>query len=686
MDLRQNSCFERLDICLGADLVDRVSRQPHQIAPVDRRNNELRCMQMQNQIGEVAVFLNGMIRWIALPACSLLAVPVLAEDKKGVGPYSVEGLANLSIEELSDIEVSSASKRAEPLATAPAALYVLTEEDIQRSPATSLPQLLRQAPNLDVQRINARQFAISARGFNGFETANKLLASIDGRSIYSTLAAQVFWELHNPLLDDLQQIEVVSGPGGTLYGPNAVNGVINISTKSALETIGGLARATVASNEQTAGLRYGMDIGSSAAVRVYANYFNRSGLPGGATGDANDAFRGAQAGFRMDLGGEQDQFTFQGDIFDTDTKLVKGDGEKGRNLLGRWTRSLGDQSSISVQGYYDYFRRDYILVRDQLETFDGEVQFNTAIGAHRLVTGVGARTTKDLFINNLNPFRLTPDSERLWIVNGFVQDTFAVTSHLDLTAGIKLEHSTFAGLEILPNVRLAWQPTDNTLLWSSVSRAVRSPTRIDRDLNNLPILATADNFESEKLWALEAGYRGTFSPRNRISLNVFYNLYDDLRTTELTGGALPIRLSNGLRGNSWGVEAWATHQLASWWQLKVGFATLSKNFKEKNGSSDITLGAALGNDPSYRLMVRSQIDLTPDVDVDFGIRAIDGLDRPAVKSYIEADARLGWQISNRLELFVAAMNILQEKHDESAYRNGGQLEERSVYAGTRVRF
>lgn len=317
-----------------------------------------------------------MYAWIALPVCSLWAAPVLAEDKKAGDAYTVAGLANLSIEELTEIEVSSASKRAELLATAPTALYVIPEEEIRRSPATSLSQLLRQVPNLDVQRINARQFAISARGFNGFGTANKLLARIDGRSIYSTLAAQVFWELHIPLLDDLHQIEVVSGPGGTLYGPNAVNGVINISTKSALETTGGLARATVAANEQTAGLRYGIDIGGSAAVRVYANYFNRSGLPGGASRDAKDDFRGAQAGFRMDKSGEQDQFTFQGDIFDTDTKLVKGDGDEGRNLLGRWTRSLGDQSSISFQGYYDFFRRDYILVRDQLETFDSNICFN----------------------------------------------------------------------------------------------------------------------------------------------------------------------------------------------------------------------------------------------------------------------------------------------------------------------
>lgn len=632
--------------------------------------------------GSSGTFFVGI--FVALSAT--IGAPASAAGTEDTQPGDVEALAKLSIEELAQVEVVSASKRAEPLSEAPAALYVITEEEIRRSPAVSLPQLLRQAPNLDVQRVNARQYAISARGFNGYETANKLLARIDGRSIYSTLAAQVFWELHNPLLEDLQQIEVVSGPGGTLYGPNAVNGVINIASKSALNTMGGLARASVAANEFNAGLRYGVPLGQTGAIRLYANYYDRSGLPAGAAGDADDDVKGIQAGFRMDLEGEQDRFTLQGDIFDTDTDLVRGDGEKGQNLLARWTRGLGDTSSIQLQGYYDDFRRDYILVQDRLETFDLEGQVNARLGSHALVVGAGARTTKDLFINGLNPFRLTPTSERLWVFNFFVQDTFAIGPKLDVIAGLKLENSSFAGLELLPNLRLAWRPTEGMLLWSSVSRAVRAPTRIDRDLNFLPVLATADNFRSEKLWAFEAGYRGQPTDTTQLSVNLFFNLYDDLRTTELTAGALPIRLANGLEGHSWGVEAWATQQLTSWWRLRLGLATLGKDFAVKGGRNDLAQGESLGNDPDYRLLVRSQIDLAPNVELDLGVRAVDDLERPAVDSYIEADARLGWRVSEQLELFVAGTNLLHESHDESAYDNGGQLVERSVYAGTRVRF
>lgn len=626
------------------------------------------------------------VRRSFLALSALLGAPALADSGDAVQPTSVEALSRLSIEELAQVEVTSASKRAEPLAGAPAALYVITEEEIRRSPATSLPQLLRQSPNLDVQRVNARQYAISARGFNGYETANKLLARIDGRSIYSTLAAQVFWELHNPILEDLQQVEVVSGPGGTLYGPNAVNGVINVTSKSALDTLGSLARATIASNEQNAGLRYGMRLGESGAARVYANYFNRDGLPAGPSGAADDDFKGVQAGFRMDFDGQSDRLTVQGDIFDTDTDLVEGDGERGSNLLARWTRDLGDTSSVQLQGYYDFFRRDYLLVRDQLQTFDVEAQFNARLGLHAIVAGAGARTTKDLFLNGLNPFRLTPNSERLWVFNGFVQDTFAIATKLDLIAGAKLEHSSFAGLEVLPNVRLAWRPSDSSLLWSSVSRAVRAPTRIDRDLNFLPILATADDFKSEKLWAFEAGYRGQPTPRTQLSVNLFFNLYDDLRTTELTAGALPIRLSNGLRGHNWGIEAWATHQLLPWWRLRLGVATLRKNFDEKDGHADLANGESLGNDPEYRLMARSQIDLARNVELDVGVRAVDDLKRPAVDSYVEAEARLGWRVSETLELFAAGTNLLHRAHDESAYDNGGQLVERSVHAGTRLLF
>src|SRR4051812_22785422 len=251
-------------------------------------------------------------------------------------PKTVEDLAGLSIEELARIEVRSASKEAEPLSRAATALFVITGDDIARSPATSLPELLRMAPNLEVQRLDARQYAVSARGFNGAETSNKLLVLIDGRSVYSTLHSGVFWELHSPLLEDLQQIEVISGPGGTLYGPNAVNGVISIASKDAADTLGVLARATGGANERTAGARYGFKLGESASMRVYADYYDREAMPPAIGPNVDDGIRGWQAGFRADTDAAASHFTVQGDVFDAKGFIAPDDGNTGYNLLARW--------------------------------------------------------------------------------------------------------------------------------------------------------------------------------------------------------------------------------------------------------------------------------------------------------------------------------------------------------------
>lgn len=434
---------------------------------------------------------------------------------------SPQDLQSLSIEELADLEVTSASKRAEPLSSVPASIYVLTAEDIRRSPSTSLPELLRQAPNLHVQQVDARQWAVSARGFNGYETANKLLALIDGRSIYTTLLSSVFWELHAPLAEDLQQIEVVSGPGGTLYGPNAVNGVINITTKRAGDTLGGFARGTAAANEITAALRYGFGLGDGGAIRLYGTYVDRADRPAGPGGDFDDGYSGFQGGFRADFEAEASALTLQGDLFKTDTRLIDGEGDGGGNVLGRWTRQLTPASSLQIQAYYDKFVRRFITVDDRLETFDVQAQYNLQAGRHTLVAGVGARTTKDYFFNGLAPITLDPVSKRLWLGNAFVQDRFSLTPTLALIAGLKVEQSSYSGTEVLPNFRVAWQAGENALLWGAVSRAVRTPSRIDRDLQFPPILATSPGFRSEKVIAIEAGYRGQPTSSTSLSLTLF---------------------------------------------------------------------------------------------------------------------------------------------------------------------
>ena len=599
---------------------------------------------------------------------------------------SVAELRDLSIEELAQVQVTSVSKRPEPLSEAPAAIYVITNEDILRSSTTSLPEALRLAPNLQLQQIDSRQYAISARGFNGYETANKMLALIDGRSIYTPLFSAIFWELHSPVLEDIEQIEVVSGPGGTLFGPNAVNGVINVTTKNAVDTLGGLARGTLAANEGTAALRYGFPVGDGA-MRIYGNYFRRGDQPDGAGPDLDDASDGFQAGFRMDLASADNAFTLQGDIFETRTDIFRGDGEKGHNLLARWTRRIDDDSSFRLQAYYDDFDRRFVLVRDALQTFDVEAQYSGSAGRHDFVLGAGVRTTRDAFINRLNPFVLDPERERLWIINAFAQDQVALGERLTLTAGVKLERSSFAGVQVLPNLRLAWQPSEDVLLWSAVSRAVRTPSRIDRDLQALPILAPATSFQSEKLTAIEAGYRGQPTDTTTLSVSLFYNIYDDLRTTEFApDGGLPIMLGNSLKGHSYGIEAWATQQVASWWRMKLGLATLGKSFKVKDGHVDITGGESAGNDPDFRILVRSQMDVADNVQLDLGLRTVDDLERPRVASYVEADARLGWRVSDNLELYVAGRNLLHASHEESGEPERSQRIERSIHAGTRILF
>lgn len=617
-------------------------------------------------------------------AAALLSSAVCAAAE----PSEPANLYSLSIEELADVEVRSASKRDERLASVPASLHVITSDQILSSTATSLPEVLRLAPNLQVQQVNAYQYAITSRGFNGLETANKLLVLIDGRTIYTPLQSQVFWALHSPMLEDIRQIEVISGPGGTLYGPNAVNGVVSITSRSAQETIGTVLRATGGPLERTLAARHGLAFNDGDAIRLYANYFDRENRQTGVGPDVNDAFRGWQAGFRGDFAAGADQITLQGDLFSNDVALTPDDGNAGGNLLGRWSRVLSPEAGIQVQTYYDRFQRHSLRTRDSVETFDVEAQANLAWAAHDLVAGGGIRTTRDEFINNLNAFQLDPRSRRLWIYNLFVQDRFQVRSDLFLTAGVKIERSTFTGWNLLPNLRLAWQPNDHALLWAAVSRAVRTPSRIDRELVNLPLLAAASNFRTEKLVAFEAGYRGQLSRQASLSVSTFFNLYDDIRTTELSpGGRLPIRLANGLSGHSYGVEAWGSFDITPDWRVNIGGSTLWKHFSVAAGRVDLAQRAALGDDPTYQLMANTRIRPTERLDITAGLRVVDGLDTtPAIPRYVQANLRLGYHLTTGLELYVAGENILDASHLESNDRDSGQRAQRSLYAGTRLSF
>lgn len=621
------------------------------------------------------------------------AAQAAAQDPSTPAPTQAsQDLSQLSIEELAQLPVRSASKREEPLAAAPTALYVITGEEIAAAAASSLPEALRLAPNLNVQQLNGHEYAISARGFNSLETSNKLLVLIDGRSIYSTLHSGVFWDLRTPMLEDVGQIEVISGPGGTLYGPNAVNGVISIATRDAGETLGGLVRGTAGSFEQSAAARYGFALGRSGAVRVYGNWFNFDDHRAAPIGPAalGDGFHGWRAGFRSDFAAASDHFTLQGDVFDNEIDSLPGDGNQGYNLLGRWNRELGGGGAFRLQAYYDRVERRYLLTRDTLEAIDVDAQLNLAAGAHDIVFGGGVRTTRDSFVNMLNAFQLNPPSRRLWVFNGFVQDRFALTPTLSLIAGVKVEETSFTGLEVLPNLRIAWHPAERALLWAAVSRAVRTPSRIDRQLEFLPILA-GGGFRSEKLIAFEAGYRGQPTPSTSLSVSVFYNVYDDIRTTEFQpGGALPIQLMNGLEGHTYGVEAWGAAQLARWLRINAGLSTVWKRFHEAPGHADLALRDSLGHDPNVQLFFRAEINPIERLRLNLGLRRIGALNdsptEPAIAGYFEADANLTYRLNDTIELYVAGSNLLHETHLESNDRERVKLAQRSLYLGTRLRF
>lgn len=619
--------------------------------------------------------------------CALLAFLSSAAHAETPAAPSAEGedpLAGLSIEELAQIPVRSASKRPEPLSSAPAALFVITGEEAQDSGAMTVPEALRLAPNLQVQQVDASQYSISARGFNGVQAGNKLLAVVDGRTIYTPLGSTVFWDLHLPLIEDLAQIEVVSGPGGTLFGPNAVNGVVNIVTRDAQDTLGTLARATLGAEERSLAVRQGVALGGSGAARVYANWHRREGLPSRLIGPTDDDYEGWQAGIRSDFVSDTDHVTVQGDLFRTYVDTIKGDGARGHNLLARWSRTLSDKSSFQLQAYTDYFSRHFTLVDDSLRTFDGEAQFNLSAGAHELVAGGGVRTTRDRFVNQLNIFNLNPTSRRLWVYNAFLQDHYRLTPELFVVAGVKVERSTFSGWQVLPNLRLGWQPSAQHLLWAAVSRAVRTPSRIDRQLEAPPFLIAAPQFRSEKLIAIEAGYRGQPTPATSVSVNGFVNLYDDLRTTELVNGSF--QLQNGKKGTTYGFEAWGTAQLRPSWRASLGVATLWKDLKDKDGHFDFIPRNSIGNDPVWQVTARSDLALTSRLQLTIDGRAVRRIKQePQIGSYIEAGGQLSYQVRPELELFVAGRNLLHDTHAESNDPSG-QLATRSVFAGMRTRF
>jgi iron complex outermembrane receptor protein len=617
----------------------------------------------------------GPGRW-RLSVGILLAASLLpgASQAQQIASADVQ---QLSIEQLANVEITSVSRRPEPLAQAPAAVFVITAEDIRRSGAINLPEALRMAPNLEVARMNGFAYTITARGFNSPESSNKLQLLIDGRSVYSPLASSVFWENVDVPLADIARIEVISGPGGTLYGANAVNGVINVVTKDASQTQGGLLDATAGTTDGKIMARYGFTPWDGGALRIYGMTSHaNSTSPLSALDTSRTAWARNQGGFRMDQKWSADSLTLQGDIFANSTPAQDIERGRGYDLSGHWSHVFDSGSSLEVQAYSDGNSRILPgLAREQLDTADLLVQHNTALWWNdTFIWGGEYRHSKEYF-ESLNVFGFANPVTHLDIENLFAQDSFKLLDDLKVTTGIKIENSSYSNVDFMPDLRLSWQVTDNDLLWASVSRAVRTPSKVDRELQSPGILLPAPRFHSEKLTAYEAGYRGQLLRQLSLSVSLFYNQYDDLRTTSPDPvKVLPVILRNGITGDSYGVEGWAKYALTDWWRLSLGANWLQRTEHLKPGRADISFGQSLGQDPAYQAQIRSEMNPFEDWELDAALRSIGhvkarnattGNTKVLVGAYTEMDLRIAWDAMPTLQISLEGFNLLHQRHLEA---------------------
>ncbi len=595
---------------------------------------------------------------VALGCCAVVAPAQPVAD--------AGSLADLSLEQLTNIVVTSVSRRAQSLADAPASVYVITHDEIRRSGVTSLPEALRLAPNLQVARADTNQYAITARGFNNV-LANKLLVMIDGRTVYSPLFSGTFWEAQDVLLEDIDRIEVISGPGTTLWGANAVNGVINILTRDAQETQGTLVAGGGGNAEYGGAGRYGGAAGDGAHWRAYAKSIHRDGSELVNGTPIRDASTHTQAGFRVDWDTATDERTLQGDAYTSDIdQLPSARTVRGANLLGRWSTRLPDGALARVQAYYDYTYRDHPgTFRESLSTFDLEAQYGARIGErHEIVAGAGYRVARDDVTNGPQQAFLPPDRTLAW-GNLFAQDQIALAEDVALIVGAKIETNVYTDVEFLPNIRLAWRPAAGQMLWASASRAVRSPSRIDRDyyVPGAPpyFIVGNETFDAEIANVYELGYRAQLASTLSVTVTAFTTDYDRLRSVRpQAGGAV---LANDIEGTNTGVEAWASWRVLPAWQLLGGITALRERWHVKPGATDIGGFTQLGNDPALQWNARSSWDILPTLGLDVMARGVGALPAPTVPGYTAVDARLAWRPTRALEVSLTGQN-LTGKHAE----------------------
>jgi iron complex outermembrane recepter protein len=661
-------------------------------------------LKQANNILVVSMLLFGMR--ICAPLYSL-GNPIVELDSK-----SIHYLKTLSIEDLLKTTVTSVSKRPQSLLDAAAAVTVISAEDIRRSGARTIADLLRVVPGLSVSQIDSSRWEVGARGFSDY-FENKLLVLMDGRSMYTPLYAGVYWNSLDTILEDIDRIEVIRGPGATVWGANAVNGVINIITKSSRVTQGGLASVTYGTWEQPLiSLRYGDSIDEESSYRVYAKGFQRESFENSSGGDANDSWESYRTGMRVDQQLRYgNRLSFQAELFDgsADFKSAlsgyltppffreSNETEKfsGGHLLLNYQHSLSQESVVDINFYYDGYTRDLTTAKEKRDTLAMEIQHhNLSIDDHDIVWGAGVTWSEDdiagTYFSSLDP---QSESNTLW--SAFVQDDMTIIDRKAwITLGTKVEHNEFSGLEVQPSLRLRYKPAENQLLWAAVSRAVRTPSRSEQDIViNLATFSTSngdisqlrlsgnDEFDSETLIAYELGYRWQIPDKISFDVASFFNEYDDLRSVEtgqpfLESEPLPPHLVipeffvNELEGRSYGIEIASTWQARMDIKLSVSYAWVDLDLQHKDPSFDSAITAE-ENFPRQQVTFTSKFDVQPKLALDAELYYVDEYRADEIDDYLRFDLQLTWRPADSFQLALGGENLFTSRHQEAVVFGSG---------------
>jgi iron complex outermembrane receptor protein len=645
---------------------------------------------------------------------SISSPALAARDPKAPRPKSE--LTELSLSELADIRVTTVSKRPEERFRTAAAVYVITRDDIRRSGARTIPELLRSVPGVDVARADASQWAMGIRGFTSTLSRAQLVL-IDGRSVYSPLFAGTYWDVQDVLLEDVDRIEVIRGPGGSLWGANAVNGVINIITLSAKDTQGGFASGGGGKEETVFGQgRYGGALGERGRYRVWGKYFDEdAGFR--AAGDAYDATHMYRGGFRGDwelrssdtvmvqgafYGGRAGRLTSFAAYDRPYLRTIQDDADLGGgHVYSRWTRRVREGAELSLQAYYDRTHRHEPNFREDRDTVDFDGQYQATLpGRQQLGAGVGYRYSRSR-TGGPPTVAFEPPRRNDNVYSAFAEDKIEVLpDRLWFTLGTKLEHNDYSGFEWQPSGRLGWSSGGRHFLWGAISRTVRTPSRVDRDLfltaatsANAPIFIRVlgnPGFETERATVYEAGYRLRLSEHLLLDLAAFRSRYPNLESIEPSTPfaepgrqIIPLQIANGIDGKASGAELSVDVRPSAHWLLRGGYAFLDMKLQPRPGSHDTTSSAASGATPRHTVTAWSSWTLPGDFLADARYRWVGKRPSRSVEAYSELDVRVARRFGDHLELAAVGRNLLHPHHAEF----GGEVQiERAIFGEAQWRW